>query len=474
MLHGVPRINELINATANPKHSCMIVRLLEHPSWMRCLPSARPPSAEELRHSFHVFKQWTRFWFEHRTLADFLDYDGKQPLLHQPDVCEGLPRPEPYWYAPWREVFGSFRAETLPTADDAAVWYTLRLRLDNGAMVKYQLNTVYIAQVIQETVLWTKIKKRFGGWTPLVHCVASPDFESTVDVHVRVDHLPLLDRIYRMARISASRQGQVLVDASRRRMLFVKDVVFHALCRVRLTGVPGLEEVNWRKRSGAGASKEPDAPPHLRWEVMTRGSALREVIVKPEVEARLLFTNHLFQVFAVLGVEAARRLFITEMRDSMGTVDEALFHTNVDSMMCKGTITPANRHGIHDVGPLVQASNEMSTQTLLKAASAHKVESLSGVSAAVMVGQHIRSGTGLNEVLWDQERWLANIGARDREVADSVWKRNYKTDPEPQPPPAAKAAPAAAPSSGDSVSQLLSRLSMTTGHKYQMSDMEEV
>ena len=450
----MPRLNEIFNATKEIKGPMMVVRLNPQPHWATTSSHGSIPGFG----SFHLFKRWTRFWFEHRTLMDFIDHEGRPSILYRPETFAGLPTPEPYWYAPWRSIYGDMRAQTMPLSEPSSVWHTVRIRLNRTMLVQYQLSMVYIAQVLQESALWAKTKKRLGSWTPLLQVIPSPDYEATLDLHVRVDYLPPLERVYRKARIAPSRQGQILLNETKRRVIYLTQVVVHELCSVRLCGLPGIHEISWRTRGDEEALQTKrlcpeDLRPEQLWEVITRGSSLREMINRPQVHMPSIFTNDVGQTLEVLGIEAARRLYIQEMKACMGSVDESMFHTAVDIMMHRGVITPANRFGAHPLdGPLTKASNEMSTQTLLRAALTHQRDNLNGVSAATMLGQPISIGTGLPQVAWDEERWLELV--RERQSQPSQ--------------------PSQLATKPNALTSLLSKLSLATGHTYTAADVEEV
>lgn len=483
---GVPRLNELFNATRDMKHPIMIIRLLPQPVWTGGGGGGGGSggTGEEGGgggSAFHRFKQWTRFLLEHKTLSDFIELDGRPRVLYRPETFPGLPHPEPYWYKHWRAVYGTMRAHTISQHDPQTIWHTIRLKLSPMMLVKYQLSLSYIAQVLQETVLWAKTKKRLGSWTPLIHVIASPDYECTLDIHVRVDHMPPLERIYRKARIQPSRQGQILQTESRRRELFLTQVVMYDLGQVRLCGIPGLHEINWRTRSDPEALQRralsPTAvlPPHDEWEVITRGSAFKEVIIRPEVHVPSLYTNNPFQVEEVLGIEATRKLYLLEMRSTMGSVDETLFHTIVDTMMARGTVTPANRFGANPMdGPLTRASNEMSTQTLLRAATSRQRENLMGVSAATMVGQPVRIGTGLTTVAWDEELWLDLVAERETELMTRTRKGEVGEVGEVGEAEEVGVEHDTKSSGTMEMTSLFSKLTLVTGRKYAVAEVEEV
>jgi DNA-directed RNA polymerase beta' subunit len=258
----------------------------------------------------------------------------------------------------------------------------------------------------------------------------------------------------------------------------------YELSQVRLTGIPNLVEINWRQRSdpealalkkdlsgGGGGGGDQVLSPEQLWEVITRGSALREVMNRPQVHVPSVFTNDAAQTLDVLGIEAVRKLYIQEMKACMGSVDEAMFQTSVDIMMHRGTITPANRFGAHPLdGPLTKASNEMSTQTLLRAALTHQRENLNGVSAATMVGLPIRIGTGLPQIAWDQDAWFEQLKAHQlEEVKDQELKlRVEHTEPVEHNEPVEMV------KNHHGLTGLLSKLSLATGRTYTALEVDEV
>jgi hypothetical protein len=485
VLQGVPRLNELFNATRDMKHPMMVIRFHPRDTWMDKHNSINPIPGFE---NFHAFKQFTRHLFEHKTLLDVIDLHNKPYILYEPETFPGLPTPEPYWYAPWRHIYGEMRAITMKETEPASMWNTIRIKLDKRKMVLHQLSTSYIAQVIQESVLWAKTKKRLGSWTPIIQVVFSPDYEAVLDLHVRVDHMPPLERIYRKAHIQQSRQGQILLDESNRRQLFLSQVMMNDLCAIRLCGIPNIHEINWRSRGDKDCLKRkkwwdnetkrrtewneartdnkmellPPLYPHETWEVITRGSAFRDVSIRPEVDLSTLYTNNPFEVLEVLGIEAARQVYLKELRACMGSVDESLFHTAIDSMTHRGTIMPANRFGSNpNDGPLTRASNEMSTQTLLRAANTHQRDNLNGVSSSVMIGKPVPIGTGLPELGFDADLWLDLVEQSGKEES----KKTVQI--EVVPPPTRS-------SSSTGIDSLISKLSMVTPYTYSSSDMEEV
>jgi hypothetical protein len=68
-----------------------------------------------------------------------------------------------------------------------------------------------------------------------------------------------------------------------------------------------------------------------------------------------------------------------------------------------GSLTSVDRHGINklDTDPLSRASFEQTVEQLLNAAVFGEVDSMNSVSSKIMVGQVIRGGTGMCDLLID-------------------------------------------------------------------------
>ena len=86
-----------------------------------------------------------------------------------------------------------------------------------------------------------------------------------------------------------------------------------------------------------------------------------------------------------------------------------------DSMTCKGELTSINRQGINrgDIGPLAKCSFEDTTDQLIKAGIFSEKDNLKGVSSNIMMGQTIKSGTGLCNIMMDEDYLLKELKSQD-------------------------------------------------------------
>ena len=82
-----------------------------------------------------------------------------------------------------------------------------------------------------------------------------------------------------------------------------------------------------------------------------------------------------------------------------------------DIMTNKGYLTAINRQGINrgDTGPLAKCSFEDTTDQLIKAGIFGEKDKLNGVSSNIMMGQTIKAGTGMCEILLDEKKLIQEI-----------------------------------------------------------------
>ena len=153
------------------------------------------------------------------------------------------------------------------------------------------------------------------------------------------------------------------------------------------------------------------------------GINLLEVLNSSYVDIINTISNDIHEMNKVFGIEAARELLIEQMEDLFEEYIN-LRHIGLlcDIMTNKGILTPINRQGINigDTGPLGKCSFEDTTDQLIKAGIFGEVDHLQGVSSNIMLGQLIKSGTGMCDILLDEEKLLSELGNIDETVEDFI------------------------------------------------------
>jgi len=139
--------------------------------------------------------------------------------------------------------------------------------------------------------------------------------------------------------------------------------------------------------------------------IKTSGSNLKALTKMEGVEVDKVFTNDIIETSKVLGIEAGRTLIVKELKkvldDNGIKVDVRHIMLLADLMTFSGDIKGIVRTGITKgkASPFARAAFEETTKHLLDAAFKGEVEHLTGVVENIIVGQPVKVGTGIVELL---------------------------------------------------------------------------
>lgn len=140
-------------------------------------------------------------------------------------------------------------------------------------------------------------------------------------------------------------------------------------------------------------------------ELLVEGYGLRDVMSTDGVVGHKTATNHILEVFSVLGIEAARASIIGEIDYTMSnhgmSVDPRHIQLLGDVMTYKGEILGITRFGLSKMrdSVLQLASFEKTTDHLFDAAFYMKRDAVEGVSECIILGQTMSIGTGAFKVI---------------------------------------------------------------------------
>ncbi|KAG0057284.1 hypothetical protein BGZ83_000074 [Gryganskiella cystojenkinii] len=140
-------------------------------------------------------------------------------------------------------------------------------------------------------------------------------------------------------------------------------------------------------------------------ELLVEGYGLRELMNTEGVVGTQTRSNHVMEVWKVLGIEAARRTILDEIKsvmDSHGlTIDPRHVMLLGDIMTSKGEVLGITRFGIAKMKDSVMmlASFEKTTDHLFEAALYSKKDAIEGVSECIIMGIPMSIGTGLFKLI---------------------------------------------------------------------------
>lgn len=135
--------------------------------------------------------------------------------------------------------------------------------------------------------------------------------------------------------------------------------------------------------------------------IKTAGSNLKDVLALKFVDTERTYSNDIYEIEDVLGIEAARQLIINEAFKVFETqglnVNIRHFLLVADTMVHSGKVKGITRYGIvsEKSSVLARASFETPDKHIINAAMLGEVDKLNSVIENVMLNQPVPVGTGL-------------------------------------------------------------------------------
>ena len=158
------------------------------------------------------------------------------------------------------------------------------------------------------------------------------------------------------------------------------------------------------------------------WVLDTVGTNMLDVLALDYIDSRRTFSNNIIEVYNVFGIEAARQTIYNELAEVIEFDGTYINYHHLcmlcDRMTFTNKLISIFRHGINNdnIGPIAKASFEETPEMFLKAARHAELDTMRGVSANVMCGQEGLYGTNSFQVVLDLEemRKLENVVAYEK------------------------------------------------------------
>ena len=207
------------------------------------------------------------------------------------------------------------------------------------------------------------------------------------------------------------------------------------LNNIVLRGVHGIKNVVPRKLQNMVVKDESKYVKKDVWILDTTGTNLLETLALDYIDGSRTYSNDIKEIFDVLGIEAARQIIYNEFVDVMEFSDVYINYHHLsllcDRMTCTQNMVSIFRSGIlnDDIGPIAKGTFEVHTEVFLDAARHGEFDQMRGVSANVMCGQYGLYGTNAFNVVLDIKEMMkledANID--NSNGADEIDKAFSKT-----------------------------------------------
>ena len=356
---GVPRIEEILALSENPKNPSLTVFLKNQDKY----------DMERAVSIMHTI--------EHTSLADLVE---SIEICFDPDDTNTLVKEDTELMQQYVD-FEKMMDECLETEsedDKNKSKWILRISIDKENMLEKNISMADINFAI---------KNSYGNE---IHCVYSDYNSDNLVFRLRLNNV-----------ISANKKKatkQQSLDQSDE-IYLLKNFQDQLLNTVILRGTKGLNKVILRKiqdnlefTDGSYSTKE-------QWVLDTVGTNLLKVLALDYIDNTKTISNDIVEVYKTLGIEAARQAIYDEITDVM-EFDGAYINSHhlsvlCDRMTCSSKMISIFRHGINNdnIGPIAKASFEETPEMFIKAARHGELDIMRGISANVMCGQEGYIGT---------------------------------------------------------------------------------
>jgi DNA-directed RNA polymerase beta' subunit len=187
-----------------------------------------------------------------------------------------------------------------------------------------------------------------------------------------------------------------------------------------LRGVKGIKKVMLRKIKNTLTKADGVYTKKDSWVLDTTGTNLIHMLGLDYIDAKRTVSNDIQEVYRVFGIEAARQAIYNELAEVFDDSPINYHHVCLlcDRMTVSSSMISIFRHGINsdDIGPIAKASFEETPEMFLKAARHAELDPMRGISANVMCGQEGYYGTSAFQVLVNMDEMMKQDAVEYRHV----------------------------------------------------------
>jgi len=210
------------------------------------------------------------------------------------------------------------------------------------------------------------------------------------------------------------------------------------LNNIVLRGITGIRNVVPRKLQNSVQLEGDKYVAKECWLLDTTGSNLLDTLALDFIDYTRTVSNDIKEVFDILGIEAARQVIFNELTDVFEFNGDVYINYHHLSLLCDRMTCNKNMVAIFrfksglmndDTGPLSKSTFEVHTEVLLNASRHAEFDNMRGVSANIMCGQMGHFGTSAFNVLIDKSKYDEIEKEEDRKPQPDVKLSDFLDKP---------------------------------------------
>jgi DNA-directed RNA polymerase II subunit RPB1 len=398
---GVPRMEEILSVTSNPKNPSNILYLKSDSMFNK-------DKAEVIKNSISQI-----------TIGEILKNDPEfylEPTNKIENVLE-----EDRAFMKFYEVFTEMEDGTKDIKNNP---WVIRLEFDRKEMINHNISMsdIHLIMSMQSEYSDAVLMYSDDNSGKLVFRIKMP-FESKQEVE---DDIKLL-------------KGKVEE---------IKGIIIKGVDNINKAFVNNIEDpednnnyYHIKGKKSTGQSKTGDTYTSKKeYVVTTEGSNLFELLIKDDIDETRSYSIEPNEMWSIFGIEACKfviqQQFFKVFADSGAFTNPRHICLLVNKMCHDGEPHAISIYGVakEDIGPLAKASFERPVEFFKNAALFGEVDELKGVSANIMMGQIANAGTGSVRCYLDEEalaeglkrKGLTKASIEDTEITEAELLKQFE------------------------------------------------
>ena len=365
---GVPRIDEILSLTSEPKNQSLTVFL-------------KPENETNKDKAYSAM-----YMLEHTNLSEivksseiFFDPDDLNTIIQEDEVMMEQ-------YRDFETLMNDCLDSSNAKSDDKSKWI-IRMEMDSEIMLQKNITMDDVSFAIN------------ASYREEVQCVYSDYNSDKLVFRIRMKNI--------MRNMKGGKKIKVNPLDQSDQIYMLKNFQDKLLQSIVLRGVENINKVILRKIKDNVIESLGEYKKQEIWVLDTIGTNLLDVLGLDYIDTTRTVSNDIVEVYNVLGIEAARQTIYNEIADVIEFdgvyINHHHFSILCDRMTFSHKMISIFRHGINNdnIGPIAKASFEETPEMFLKAAKHAELDTMRGVSANVMCGQEGFYGTSAFQVILD-------------------------------------------------------------------------
>jgi len=369
---GVPRIEEILSLSSNPKNPSCTVYLKKEEEYNQ-------KNAQDIMHKL-----------QHTTLRDFVNVIQ---ICFDPDDLNTLIDDDKNTieqYKLFEQLLTECNGGEIEIVDESkekSKWI-IRMEMNSENMLDKNITMDDIHFAIKNSL------------KDDVNCIFSDYNSDKLVFRIRMNNV--INKRKQMNKLNSLDQSDEIY--------LLQNFQEHILDNIVIRGVEGINSVTLRKITDNIIKEQNVYSKKESWVLDTVGTNLIKILGLDYIDYKRTITNDIKEIREVLGIEAARQAIFDEFSEAI-EFDGAYINYHHLTILCDRMTTNNNmtsifRHGINndDIGPIAKASFEETPEMFLSAAKHAELDHMRGVSSNVMCGQEGYYGTSAFQVILDIDK----------------------------------------------------------------------